>query len=49
MPIQHAIWTVADKPVPLNERNIAINVVFFQVFDHGVQQLLSRAARSKKW
>lgn len=27
----------------LNERDIAINVVFFQVFDHGGQQLLSRA------
>jgi hemin uptake protein HemP len=27
----------------LNERDIAINVVFFQVFDHGAQQLLSRA------
>lgn len=27
----------------LNARDIAINVVFFQVFDHGGQQLLSRA------
>ena len=27
----------------LNEKDIAINVVFFQVFDHGGQQLLSRA------
>lgn len=27
----------------LNARDIAINVVFFQVFDHGDQQLLSRA------
>lgn len=26
----------------LNQRNIAINVVFFQVFQHGDQQLLSR-------
>ena len=27
----------------LNDRDIAINVLFFQVFEHGVQQLLSRA------
>ncbi len=27
----------------LNERGVAINVLFFQVFDHGGQQLLSRA------
>lgn len=27
----------------LNDRNIAINVVFFQVFEHGKDQLLSRA------
>ena len=27
----------------LNERDIAINVVFFQVFQHGNEQLLSRA------
>ncbi len=27
----------------LNDRNIAINVVFFQVFQHGADQLLSRA------
>jgi len=27
----------------LNARDIAINVVFFQIFDHGGQQLLSRA------
>ena len=26
----------------LNKRNVAINVVFFQVFEHGGQQLLSR-------
>jgi hypothetical protein len=27
----------------LNDRGLAINVLFFQVFDHGDQQLLSRA------
>lgn len=47
----HQIIIVASELDPsterivgyLNERDIAINVVFFQVFQHGDQQLLSRA------
>lgn len=47
----HQIIIVASELDPsterivgyLNERDIAINVVFFQVFQHGSQQLLSRA------
>jgi hypothetical protein len=47
----HQIIIVAAEPDPsterivayLNARDIAINVVFFQVFQHGGQQLLSRA------
>ena len=47
----HQIIIVASELDPaserivgyLNERDIALNVVFFQVFQHGDQQLLSRA------
>lgn len=45
--LDYASWVVdltADRIVAyLNARDIAINVVFFKVFEHGGQQLLSRA------